>query len=52
MAIRPTCFCKPAVVDCPKCSKADYDKMRPSSGRAESSAKVLKARLMLRTVAA
>lgn len=50
--MKPTCFCKPKVTDCPKCSKPDYDKIRPSSGRDDSGSKMLKTRLQLRSVAA
>lgn len=50
--MKPKCFCKPTVVDCPKCSRPDYSKIRSSSGKDDSGSKLLKARLTLRTVAA
>jgi len=49
--IKPICFCKPKVDDCPKCSKTDYSKVKPPSGSGNKGA-MLKARLYLRTVAA
>jgi len=49
--MKPTCFCKPKVNDCPKCSKPDYAKIKPSSGAGNSGA-MLKTRLSLRAVAA
>jgi len=49
--MKPTCFCKPKVADCPKCSKTDYSKVKPPSGSGNKGA-MLKARLYLRTVAA
>ena len=47
--MKPTCFCKPKVEDCPKCSRPDYDKMKPSSGKADSGSKIISARLEVRT---
>lgn len=44
----PTCFCKPKVDKCPKCSKPDHDKIRPSSGRHDLGSKIFKTRLYLR----
>ena len=40
----PTCFCKPKVTNCPKCSKPDYSKMRPSNGDGNNG-KLVKARI-------
>lgn len=51
MIMKPTCFCKPKVADCPKCSKPDYSKIRPSSG-AGNKGGMVKAKIMLRAVEA
>lgn len=47
--MKPTCFCKPQVIDCPKCSKTDYEKMKPAQ---HDSAVIVKARINLRKEAA
>jgi hypothetical protein len=44
---RPKCFCKVVVIDCPTCTKVDWNKVRPSNGDAHR-ARTVAARIEVR----